>query len=177
MISKYRHKELAWIDLESPQKEEFIHVIDEYPKLEFIVNEFDKNIKDHRIELGDDIIFASVNLSEVSKDKLTFIISDELVLTIHDKPIEAMKGFAKELELDIYSNYEKKIENNKILFAHLLKNLYVYSEKELIKSKSEIQNLKNKVAKHNKKLQKILILTTSLFAVIILILLYVISNI
>ena len=88
-----------------------------------------------------------------------------------------IKKFAKELELDIYSKSERKIDNNKILFAHLLKNLYVHSENELAKNKLEIQNLKKKISKHNEKLKRGVILTTSLFAVIMLILIYAISSI
>jgi len=181
MISKYRHKELSWIDLESPKTEEIACVIDEYPKLEFIKDEFNKNNKDHRIEVGYDTIFASLNLTSENgsdrNDKLTFIINDDLILTIHDRPMEAIRKFAKELELDIYSKSDRKIENNRALFAHLLKNLYTHSENELTKNKIEMQNLKNKIAMHNKKLKKVVILTTSFFAVIMLILLYVISNI
>lgn len=180
MISKYRHHELSWIDLESPKDEEILCVIDEYPELEFIKEELDKKNDEHHIEVEYDAIFASINLpnDEASpKNKLTFAVNDKLILTIHDEPMEAIKKFAKELELDIYSKSERKIDNNKILFAHLLKNLYVHSENELAKNKLEIQNLKKKISKHNEKLKRGVILTTSLFAVIMLILIYAISSI
>lgn len=184
MISKYRNSGLTWIDLESPKEEEVLHVIEEYPILEFIKDELHKNDFNHRFEINDEMVFASLvfpeldnSLDKKKNNKLTFVINDDLVLTAHDKPMEALKTFSKELELDTYSGEDSKIYNNKILFTHLLKNLYIHSEDELLKNKMEMINLKKKITKHNKKLKLVSILTASFFVAIILILSYVISNI
>ena len=36
MISKYSHKKLNWVDIESPKEEELLHVIEQYSVLSVI---------------------------------------------------------------------------------------------------------------------------------------------
>lgn len=158
MISKYNHKELTWIDLNSPSEEEIFHIIDEYSIPEYIKKEIMQKSTDDKINLDNDYIFASLYFSSMSLDKsisnmLIFVVSDNYILTIHNEPIQALNIFSKEMELDIITDERNKVSNNKLLFAYLLKSLYVNSQKQLALYDTVIKDLREQLGKKGKKLK------------------------
>ena len=156
MISKYNHKDVNWTDLESPKKEEIEHIIEQYPIPSTIKERLlSKQIKD-QIDINDDYIYISVN------NNLTLFVNDTLVLSIHNGQGNAMSRLSKELELDMVAG--EKIHNNKILFAHLLKNLHINSQNQLIDKDKEIQIIKKVILKQNKRIK-----TLNLFIILLII--------
>ncbi len=131
MISKYNHKELNWIDLESPKKEEIEHVLEKYTIPTLIKNYLSSPKIDDKIEINNEYIYISIY------NKIIFFVSDDLVLSIHNTHLTAIDQFTKEMELDMVSN--EKINSNWLLFAYLLKNLYINFDNELVTNIQKIQ--------------------------------------
>ena len=149
MISKYNHKELCWLDLESPQEEELLHVVEQYNiPLDIKQRIISKEYKDE-INMNYDSLYASVS------GNIVFVSDNDLVLTIHNNPIEAFNEFSKEMELDL--NGEEKINTHRKLFAYLLKNLYIDSQNQLKASQYEIEKLDQKILSIKKKTRKLTI--------------------
>lgn len=146
MISKYNHKDLNWIDLESGTKEEINHIMEEYSIPSNIQEKLNGNDKEDRFEMNYDYIYASIN------NKITFIVSDRFLISIHSDPILAFTTSSKELELDMVS--VEKINSNKVLFAHLLKNLFKNRETEISSYFNQVEKLKNKILIKNKIIKK-----------------------
>ena len=146
MISKYNHKDLNWIDLESGTKEEINHIMEEYSIPSNIQEKLNGNDKEDRFEMNYDYIYASIN------NRITFIVSDRFLISIHSDPILAFTTSSKELELDMVSI--EKINNNKVLFAHLLKNLFKNRETEISSYFNQVEKLKNKISTKNKIIKK-----------------------
>lgn len=153
MISKYSHKGLSWIDLESGSEEELAHAIEQLYVPSYIQEKIKRGLQQNVIHMDDDFIVANIS------DKLTFVVCDKYVLSIHDEPIHAIDKFGKEMELDIIVEDKSQIKNNKLLFAHLLKNLYLGGEKQMVTSKLEIESLKRDLLKNSKKLKLFTILS------------------
>jgi len=156
MISKYNHKELIWIDLESPSEEEIFHIIEQYSIPLYIKEEIMLKTHEDRINLDNDFIFASLYFpqaegSENRDNKLIFVVSNSFILTIHNEPMQALNIFSKEMELDIITEEKLKISNNKLLFAYLLKSLYINSQKQLVMNYIQIKSLKKQLLKKSKK--------------------------
>jgi hypothetical protein len=162
MISKYSHKGLNWIDLESPSNEEIAHTIELLSIPIYIVEKINNNIKENILDIDENFIFASI------KRELLFIINDNYIITIHTKPIHAFDKFSKEIELDIIVEETSKIINNKLLFAYLLKNLYLNSQDQLLENDIKISNLQNKIIKKSKKLKVLSILSIILLVTLII---------
>jgi Mg2+ and Co2+ transporter CorA len=175
MISKYRHKELTWVDLESPQEEEISYILEEYSIPSYIKEKMENSENSDKISLDYDYYFISIDFSQ--NNKLIFIINDGYIISIHDEPIASLSSFIKEIELNINSNQKLDINNNKILFAHLLKNLLTGSQKELLISKTKTENLKHQIEKNNKKLKLLTKLSFVSLGAIMLISIYVFSHI
>lgn len=156
MISKYNHKELIWIDLESPSEEEIFHIIEQYSIPLYIKEEIMLKTHEDRINLDNDFIFASLYFPQAEggenrDNKLIFVVSNSFILTIHNEPMQALNIFSKEMELDIITEEKLKISNNKLLFAYLLKSLYVNSQKQLVMNYIQIKSLKKQLLKKSKK--------------------------
>jgi Mg2+ and Co2+ transporter CorA len=175
MISKYKHKGLNWVDLESPTEEEVIYILDEYnipPQIKELII---LSPKENKIWLNDGFIFAHLNLTPVllkddRNNRLIFISNDNFIIIIHDEPIEALGEFSKEIELDTITEEKFATNNNKLLFANLLKSLYVNSHKQLIEKDAKIYHLEKLIIHDTKKFKSIIIyLVLSLVIAIIVI--------
>jgi len=147
MISKYNHKELNWIDLKSPSKEEVDHIIDQLSIPSHIESKIKEKHTEDIIDTEDDFIFISL------KGELSFVVNNKFILTIHSKPIQAFDNFSKEMELDMIIEEKSKIKDNKLLFAYLLKNLYLNTQAELAINNFKIKSLEEKIIQNNKKLK------------------------
>lgn len=168
MISKYSHKGLTWVDLESPSEEELSHIVDLHSIPVSIHEEIKSDIRENKIEEIDDFLFTILNVPQIlnganTNNPIIFIMSDSLVLTIHDNPIQAFNAFGKEMEQDILIAENSKIKTNHLLFAHLLKNLYLHSEKQLVESNSKINHFKKQIIQNGKKIKWFAFLATILF--------------
>lgn len=162
MISKYNHKDLNWIDLESPSKEEIEHIIEEYSVPQKIKELLYSKDKSDKFEISYDFIYASI------EDKITFIACDKFIISIHEKSMPAFTASSKELEIDMVSI--EKINNNKILFAHLLKNLFKNREVELSHTYKQIEKYRNQILEKKKQLKnrQTLIIILTIIALIFL---------
>lgn len=174
MISKYSHKELIWADLESPKDTEITYILEEYNIPSIIKEEMVLAQKEDIIKLYNDYIFASLCFPQLTPDKnvdnkLIFIASDKFIISIHNEPIHELSAFLKEMELGTMGDNKTNIDDNKLLFAHLLKSLYVNSHKQIIASDAKIKYLKNQIVKNNKKLKLLTLLAIITLVVIIII--------
>lgn len=158
MISKYSHRELNWVDIESPTEEEVAYILEEYTIPLFIKEEIARKPKEDIVRLDHGFIFAYLNppqfpLDENKDNRLIFIANDNFIIIIHDEPIQALGEFAKEVELDTITEERLETNDSRLLFAHLLKNLYINSQKQLVEKEIEIKNLKKQLIKNKEKLR------------------------
>ncbi len=160
MISKYNHKELNWVDMESPKEEEINHIIEEYSIPSDIKNKIiSKDLKDI-IDINYNYIFTSMN------SNLLFFVSDQIVLSIHNGHKEAFDKFSKEIELDALK--DNKINNHYLLFAYLLKNLYIDSQKQAELNADQIATLQNHMKNIHKAKRNLIIIVTTLIILLII---------
>jgi len=153
MISKYNHNSLTWVDLEYPKPEEIAYIIDEYsipsPLEEEItsITTLRAKIKASAGFVFVSFIFPNISHSDnkVFDNKISFIIDEDIVITIHDKPVQALTEFLNNLEMDVAVLDELHINNNSLLVFYLMKSLYVSLKDQLIINNKEIKELENEI--------------------------------
>lgn len=180
MLSKYSHKQLTWIDIEKPNNEELEYVLEEYFIPDYIKDMLKDEEGEDKIYSDHDYIFTQLpflSSDNLPSDKITFIVSDDFIISIHNNPTNYLTNFFKEIELYIINNDKLTINNNKLLFVYLLKSLYLNSEKQLITFESIARNYHKNSIKISKKLKLFKTLFFILLGAIILILIYVFNNI
>jgi Mg2+ and Co2+ transporter CorA len=170
MISKYNHGELVWIDLESPSEEEINHIMEQYSIPTYIEDKIKITRKEDEIDIGDNFIFVKLHIPHKSNQNksVIFVVSDNLVLTIHYNPIQAFNKFGKEMELDIILDEKSKIKNNKLLFAYLLKNLYLNLETQKLENGITIEKLQKHILGKDKRLKLFIFLSILLLVTTII---------
>ena len=87
MISKYSHRELNWVDLESPTEEEVAYILEEYTIPLFIKEDISRKPKEDIVRLDHSFIFAYLNppqfpLDENKDNRLIFIANDNFIIII-----------------------------------------------------------------------------------------------
>jgi len=173
MISKYRHKELVWVDLESPTEEEVAYITEEYTIPPFIKENIARNSQEDIINLDNSFTFAYLNLPRVltskkENNRLIFIANDSFIIVIHDEPIQALGEFSKEMELDTITG-ERFKNNSKLMFAYLLKDLYINSQKQLVAEDTKIKIFRKQILQKSKILKSFIWLFIVSLIVIILV--------
>ncbi|MBK5215328.1 MAG: hypothetical protein JJE53_00760 [Candidatus Pacebacteria bacterium] len=152
MISKYRHKELAWVDLEAPSEEEILHVIEQYSIPLSIEEEIRTNTDDSKTTLNNGCIFTSLYFpqillkeNKVINNKISIIINNSFILTIHDKPVIAFKEFLNNLEIDTTLPEQLQIKHTDLLSFYLIKSLYISLKDQLLESESQTKEIESQI--------------------------------
>lgn len=143
MISKYSHKTLNWIDLEAPKTEEIDHVAELFSLPEVLKNKLISKQNDDMLEMEYDHIYAFIG------NTITILATDNYVVTLHENKIHGFDKFKKELELDIVTG--ERINSNRLLFAYLLKNLFIGQENQIKDYESKLLILFEDATKRQKK--------------------------
>lgn len=164
MISKYRHKELTWIDLESPSEEEILHVLEQYSIPLSIEEEIRLKTEESKTKLNSGFIFTSLYFPQISNsedkiinNKIIFIINTNFILTIHNQKVYAFSEFIKNLEIDTTLPEQLQIKHTDLFSFYLIKSLYVNLKEQLSINESKINEIENKISKsYNKNIPELI---------------------
>jgi magnesium transporter len=162
MISKYNNKSVIWVDLEDPSEEEFRYIIDLYSIPRVIEEEMRTKNKDVKTKLIAGFISTSFDFPQildienrVISRKIIFIISKDFICTIHDKTMEALSEFLKNLEVDSSLDEKLNILDNGSLFYYLIKSLYVNLSDQIIENGVCNKDIENQIIEgKNRKLSE-----------------------
>ncbi len=167
MISKYDLKNFKWLNLESPQDEEILTIINEFPFL-LEVKDCLKPSENKNIKLNPKNIELKIfNISDI-----TFIKKENILITIHtNKNQKAISDFTKNIELNSINNYT--IENiDSLISLFLIKIMKENKEKELC-CREIMSNLQKTIWNKTQKIHKLnFYFYTTLILLIITIIIY-----
>ena len=162
MISKYNHKGINWIDLENPNEDEFSHILEQEYIPDIVKLEFNYKKEEDKVIIKDDYIFVCI------AGKFTIFSNDNIVISMHNNKVKGLESFSQEIEMNIMEkNEDLKINNNKLLFANLLKNLFIDSQNQLRINEDKIRFLKDKLTLKKKKIKRMKFLIAILIIITI----------
>ncbi|MDQ5883487.1 MAG: magnesium transporter [Patescibacteria group bacterium] len=140
MISKYKHKNITWIDIERPTRNEIIDTVEEYriPKLageelltETLKSKVDYYEKQELIYLVLHFPFFDKKEKIVVEKEIDFLIGKNFLITTHYQEIEPFNNFSKIFENNSILDGNKIGENPGFLLFYILKELYKTLDNEL----------------------------------------------
>lgn len=138
MISKYNYKGLTWVDLESPTQDEIIHIIEEYSIPVMVGGQLHSKTPQSKIDLYPNFIYLILHFPRLGhkKDKgheqeIDFIVGNKFIITVHYEPIESLREFSKNFEIEAAMEKKMDIDHAGFLFYHLVKSLYTNSRNQL----------------------------------------------
>lgn len=153
MLNRYNYKNLKWIDLESPTKEEIDHLRDEFNVPGSVSEELLTSTVRSKVDLHDGMIYLVLHFpkmvsaeNEQTDQEIDFILGKDFLITTHYENSKPMSDFAKMLELDTLLNKKKMNDDNAVfLFFELMKLLYRHSQEELESINDLLRDLENRI--------------------------------
>jgi magnesium transporter len=138
MISRYTYHGLTWIDLESPSREEILHVSEEFNLSKLVEEEMFSSTLRSKVDLYDNFIYLILHFPVFNKknlvrndQELDFIIGKDFIVTVRYEAVDPIHEFASLFENVEKLDQHKKISDAGILFMEIMKHLYKASTVEL----------------------------------------------
>jgi Mg2+ and Co2+ transporter CorA len=148
MISRYTHHGLTWIDLESPSREELLHICEEFGLAKHIEETLFSVSSLQTVDIYDTCVYLSLNCPavngngrSVSIDVLTVIIGKKYLITARQGSIEAIKAFGSVFEQVEKPEHYNTPTDGTMLFAELMKHVYIIALKDLQELRHRIQTV------------------------------------
>jgi len=138
MISRYNHKDLVWVDIESPTKEDILSVAGEFSLHPLVSEELLSPTMRPKIDVHDNSIFLVLHFpafhhtyKKEVRQEVDFIVGQKFLITVHYDTVDAIHKFSKEFEVKSILNKHEFDQHAGFLFFQLVKKLYRSLEHEL----------------------------------------------
>jgi magnesium transporter len=152
MISRYTHHGLIWVDLESPTREEILHISEEFGLSRLVEEELFSSTLRSKVDLYDTFIYLILHFPVFNKknklrsdQEVDFIIGKNYIVTVRYETVDPIHQFASLFENAEKLDQHKKISDIGIMFMEMMKQLYKSSEKELEEITSRIPEIEHHI--------------------------------
>ncbi len=131
MIYKYSHKNLQWIDLESPTREEILKLSEEYDLHPVISNELIAPSERAKVDVYSNAIYLILHFpirnkktAHIEEVEVDFVLLNNILITTHYELVDPLHEFAKIFEVGSYLNNGKNDTHAGFLFFFAIRELY-----------------------------------------------------
>ncbi|MDP6387753.1 MAG: CorA family divalent cation transporter [Candidatus Pacebacteria bacterium] len=138
MLTKYTHRNVTWIDLESPTKEEVHKTMEEYSIHPSIAEELLMPTLKPRVDLHENFIYLILHFPAFrhthnyqQNQEVDFIIGKDFIITTRYDTIDPLHKFSKLFEVDSILDKSNIGTHAGFVFFFMLKKLYKALEHEL----------------------------------------------
>ncbi len=152
MQNVYKHKNVTWIDLESPTKEEIRNVINDYRVHPLIAEELLVPTLRPKVDLYDDCIYLILHFpcvthshSKSHSNEIDFVIAKDYIITAHYESIDPIHQFSKIFEVNSILDKSNMGEHGGYLLFYLLRELYKNSMEQLFDIDKNLKNIEDRI--------------------------------
>lgn len=131
MTTTYTHKDLTWIDLESPTKDEVRLVMEQYGIHPLVGNELLTPTEHPKVDLYDHYIYLVFHFPAVShkhgsevKQEIDFIVGEKFIITTHYDLIDPLHEFSKVFEVNTLLDKNELGTHAGFVFFYIIRELY-----------------------------------------------------
>ncbi|OIO32751.1 MAG: hypothetical protein CO061_02630 [Candidatus Yonathbacteria bacterium CG_4_9_14_0_2_um_filter_47_74] len=144
MISRYTHKNLTWVDIESPDKEEVRGIMEEYHVHPIVADELLSPTLRPKVDIYENCIYLILHFPTVihkhngkSEQEVDFVIGKNFIITTHYDLVDPLHDFSKVFEVNSILDKSNISEHAGYLFFYLMRELY----KNLIEELDTVSNM------------------------------------
>lgn len=152
MISRYTYNGLTWVDLESPTREEIIHISEEFSLPSIVGEEMFTSTLRSKVDLYDNFIYLILHFPIIDKQgngsseqEIDFIIGKKYIITVRYELIDPMHNFAKMFEVKSLMDREKLTIHGGYVFSYMMKEFYHHTLQELEEITTTIRDIENRI--------------------------------
>lgn len=139
MIARYRHKNLTWVDLESPTQEEALLIMEEFDINPIVTEELLLPTLKPKVDFHREYIYLILHFpalrhthkNEQSNQEVDFIIGKNFLITTRYDTIDPLHKFSKVFEVNSILDKSDIGDHAGYLFFYMIKKLYKALDHEL----------------------------------------------
>lgn len=151
MISRYTYHDVTWVDIESPSKEEVIHIMEEFSIPDLVGEEMVSNTLRSKVELYDNLVYVILHFPVIQsaggkseEQEIDFIVGKNFLITVRYDSIVPVQSFSKLFEKSIHA-HDKPYVHGGYLFGQLMKELYKASLDELDELTKTVKDIEDRI--------------------------------
>lgn len=152
MISKYTYKQLTWIDLEKPDKEEVRSLMDEYHIHPLVADELLSPTLRPKVDVYENHIYLILHFPTVSHShgksggqEIDFIIGKDYIITTHYELIDPLHEFSRVFEVNSILDKSDIGDHAGYLFFYIIRELYKTLTFELDYINLQLEKIEDKI--------------------------------
>lgn len=156
MISRYQYKGLTWVDLESPTREEVLHVMEEFDLSQLVAEELISSSIRSKVDMYDNLIYMILHFPLIShkhekavEKEVDFVIGKDFLITVRYEMIDPIHQFAKIFEVNSMLDKSRQPHHGGIVFMQMLKELYHHSLHDLEQITHTLKEIEGEIYKGN----------------------------
>ena len=158
MLTKYTHKNVTWIDLENPTKEEVQKVMNEYSIHPTVVEELLMPTTKPRIDLHDNFIYLILHFpafrhthNHDQNQEIDFIVGKDFIITTRYDTVDPLHKFSKIFETNSILDKSDIGTHAGFVFFFMIKKLYKSLEHELEYIDDALETIEDDIFKGHEK--------------------------
>ena len=153
MVSKFKHKNLTWIDVEGPTRDEVMHLMEEFALPELVGEELlDKSMRG-KVDLYPHFAYMVLHFPIIGRSRdgtryeqeIDFIIGKEFLITVHYEPIDPLHEFSRVFEIKSILDKRPMGDHAGFLLFYIMRELYKYSEAQLFEIEEDLKETENSI--------------------------------
>ncbi len=152
MITKYKHKDLVWVDLESPTQEEVRSVMEEFSINPLAADELLLPTLRPKVDVYDNFIYLILHFpaskhshNAQANQEVDFIIGKRFLITTRYDTIDPIHKFSKVFEVNSILDRSDIGNHAGYLFFYMIKKLYKSIEHELESIEDSLDDIEEKI--------------------------------
>ena len=156
MISRYTHKKITWVDIESPDKEEVRTVMDEFRIHPIIADELLTPTLRPKVDVYENCIYLIFHFPTIihqhnghTEQEVDFVVGKNFIITTHYDLVDPLHDFSKVFEVNSILDKSNISEHAGFLFYYLMRELYKNLMEELDTVTEILENIEKEIFNGN----------------------------
>ncbi len=164
MVSKYKHKNLTWIDVEGPTRDEVMHLMEDYNLPELVGEELlEKSIRG-KVDLYPHFAYLVLHFPLIGRSRdgaryeqeIDFIVSKDFLIIVHYEPIDPLHEFSRVFEVKSILDKRPMGDHAGFLLFYIMRELYKYSEAQLFEIEEDLKDIEQNIFQnHEEKMVRV----------------------
>lgn len=158
MISRYKYKDLVWLDVLSPTPEEVRVLMDEFGIHPLVAEELLVPTLRSKVDLYQDFIYLILHFPTISHkhdggrdQEIDFIIGNKFIITAHYDFVDQLHEFSKEFEVNSILEKSNIGDHSGFILFYILKDLYKMLDGELEHISHDFNEIQAKIFSGNER--------------------------
>lgn len=158
MISRYKYKDLIWIDVLSPTPEEVRVLMDEFNIHPLVAEELLTPTLRSKVDLYDDFIYLILHFPTISHkhdggrdQEIDFIIGNKFIITSHYDFVDQLHEFSKAFEVNSILEKSNIGDHAGFILFYIVKDLYKMLDGELEHISHDFNEIQSKIFSGNER--------------------------